>query len=83
MQSNYENTQHDGKGRVPTIPELFSFARERLRANYIFWTRAQNYSPKVLEFMNGLPAADGPARGLNPTCPQGLRVLCGVGAGGQ
>ena len=70
MQSNYENTQHDGRGRVPTIAELFAFARDRLRANYIFWTRAPNYYPKVLELMNGLPAADGQARGLNPTCPK-------------
>ncbi len=70
MQSNYENTQHDGRGRVPTIAELFAFARDRLRANYIFWTRAPNYYPKVLEFMSGLSAADGQARGLNPTCPK-------------
>lgn len=70
MQSNYENTQHDGRGRVPTIAELFAFARDRLRANYIFWTRAPNYYPKVLEFMGGLSAADGQARGLNPTCPK-------------
>ena len=75
MQSNYENTQHDGRGRVPTIAELFAFARDRLRANYIFWTRAPNYYPKVLELMNGLPAADGQARGLNPTCPKAY-VLC-------
>ena len=70
MQSNYENTQHDGRGRVPTIGELFAFARDRLRANYIFWTRAPNYYPKVLEFMSGLSAADGQARGLNATCPK-------------
>ncbi len=70
MQSNYENTQHDGRGRVPTIAELFAFARDRLRANYIFWTRAPNHYPKVLEFMSGLSAADGQARGLNPTCPK-------------
>jgi hypothetical protein len=57
-------------GEYRSFGELFAFARDRLRANYIFWTRAPNYYPKVLEFMSGLPAADGPARGLNPTCPK-------------
>ena len=69
MQSNYDNTRHDGQGRVPTIPELLAFAQDRLRANYIFWTRAPKHYPKVLELMNGLPAAGGPARGLDSTCP--------------
>ncbi|MCS6319495.1 MAG: glycoside hydrolase [Nitrospira sp.] len=70
MQSNYDNTRHDGQGRVPTIPELLAFARDRLRANYIFWTRAPKHYPKVLELMNGLPAAGGPAGGLDSTCPK-------------
>jgi hypothetical protein len=82
MQSNYDNTRHDGQGRVPTIPELLAFARDRLRANYIFWTRAPKHYPKVLELMNGLPAAGGPAGGLRFDLPEGLRIVHGVGGGG-
>ena len=70
MQSNYGNTQHDGKGRVPTVAELLTFARDRLRANYIFWTRAPNSYSKVLDLMNGLPVAAGPSGGLDSTCPK-------------
>ncbi|HAP38807.1 MAG TPA: glycoside hydrolase [Nitrospira sp.] len=70
MQSNYDNTQHDGKGRVPRVAELLAFARDRLRANYIFWTRAPNSYSKVIDAMNGLPAAAGPSGGLDSTCPK-------------
>ena len=70
MQSNYVNTRHDGKGHVPAISELLSFTRDRLKANYVFWTRAPGYFPQVLETLNGLPATSGPAGGLDPTCPK-------------
>ncbi len=70
MQSNYVNTRHDGKGRVPTVSGLLSFARDRLKANYVFWTRAPGYYPQVLELLNGLPAANSPVGGLDPTCPK-------------
>ena len=69
MQTNYENTRHDKKGRTPTIAELYSFARDRLKANYIFWTRAPGYFPKVLEMLNGL-SQTGEAGGLDSTCPR-------------
>ncbi|SFE55456.1 hypothetical protein SAMN05428977_102031 [Nitrosomonas sp. Nm166] len=69
MQTNYENTRHDKKGRTPAIAELYSFARDRLRANYIFWTRAPGYFPKVLEMLNELGRA-GEAGGLDGTCPR-------------
>lgn len=70
MQSNYVNTRHDKMGRTPTIAELLSFARDRLKANYIFWTRAPDYYPQVLEMLNGLSATSDPAGGLDPTCPK-------------
>ncbi|MCW5800178.1 MAG: Glycoside hydrolase [Nitrospira sp.] len=70
MQSNYDNTRHDGTGRVPTVAELLTFARDRLKANYIFWTRAPNSYSKVLDVMNGLSASTGLSGGLDATCPK-------------
>ncbi len=69
MQTNYVNTRHDKKGKTPTVTELFAFARDNLKANYIFWTRAPNYFPQVLQMLNELgPVGD--AGGLNSTCPK-------------
>jgi|CXWL01.1.fsa_nt_gi hypothetical protein len=69
MQTNYETTRHDKKGRAPSINELYFFARDNLKANYIFWTRAPKYYPQVLEMLNGLDQTGG-AGGLNTTCPK-------------
>ena len=68
MQTNYASTRHDKKGRAPSVAELFAFARDKLKANYIFWTRAPNYFPKVLEMLNDLDQS-GAAGGLDATCP--------------
>ncbi len=70
MQSNYENTRWDGTGREPTILELLTFARDKLKANYIFWTRATGYYPKVLAILNESNQTSDPAGGLDPTCPK-------------
>ena len=69
MQSNYVNTRHDNRGRAPTVAELLAFARDKLKANYIFWTRAPGYFPKVLEVLNGLGQTD-ETGGLDATCPK-------------
>lgn len=70
MQANYENTRHDGKGRVPTIAELLSFGRDQLRANYLFWTRAPGHLQQVLEQMRRIPLQGNPSGGLDATCPK-------------
>lgn len=70
MQSNYENTRWDGKGHEPTILELLTFARDKLKANYIFWTRAPGYYPKVLAILNESNQTSDPVGGLDPTCPK-------------
>ena len=70
MQANYDNTRHDGKGRIPTIAELLSFGRDRLRANYLFWTRAPGHFQQVLEQMRQLPLQGSPAGGLDASCPK-------------
>lgn len=69
MQTNYVNTRQDKKGKTPSVTELFTFARDNLKANYIFWTRAPNYFPQVLQMLNELgPVGD--AGGLDSTCPK-------------
>jgi hypothetical protein len=66
---NFRNTQHDGKGYQPTLPQLLSFARDTLKANYLFWTRDQDFYPQVLELLNASAQRDKPAGGLDPNCP--------------
>ncbi len=70
MQANYDNTRHDGKGRVPTIGELLAFGRDRLRANYLFWTRAPGHFQQVLEQMRQISLQGNPAGGLDASCPK-------------
>ncbi|MGC3975494.1 MAG: glycoside hydrolase [Nitrospira sp.] len=70
MQANYDNTRHDGKGRVPTVAELLAFGRDRLRANYLFWTRAPGHFQQVLEQMQRIPLRGNPAGGLDAICPK-------------
>ncbi|AEJ01617.1 hypothetical protein Nit79A3_1809 [Nitrosomonas sp. Is79A3] len=69
MQTNYKNTRYDGTGHEPTVLELLTFARDTLKANYIFWTRDPAYFPKVLEMLNWKDQTSDPAGGLDPTCP--------------
>lgn len=69
MQTNYANTRNDKTGKTPTIEELLAFARDNLKANYIFWTRAPGHFPNVLQTLRNLPADD-PAGGLSTVCPR-------------
>lgn len=67
---NFTNTRWDGTGYQPTVSELLSFARDNLKVNYIFWQRAPDYYPEVLEMLNWSGQTKNPSGGLNPTCPQ-------------
>ena len=70
MPQNYKNTRHDGTGYKPSVRELFVFARDNLKANYIFWTRTQDGYPKVLAMLNSPSLASDRAGGLDTTCPK-------------
>lgn len=70
MQSNYANTRHNKTGRVPTIHDLLSFARDKLKANYIFWTREPNHYSRVLAILNEPEQTRDPAGGLSSICPK-------------
>lgn len=69
MQTNYVNTRPDKSGKTPTVEELLAYARDNLKANYIFWTRAPGYFPNVLQTLRSLPADD-PTGGLSTVCPR-------------
>ncbi len=67
--NNYLNTRRDGSGHKPTIPELLRFARDDLKANYIFWVRIANNHDEVLEVLNWRKQTSNPAGGLGRACP--------------
>ena len=69
MPQNYINTRHDGTGYEPTVWELLTFARNNLKANYIFWTRVPEHYEEVLQVLSWRKQTDDPAGGLNSTCP--------------
>ncbi|WP_293009018.1 glycoside hydrolase [Nitrosomonas sp.] len=66
---NYINTRGDKKGHVPTIQELLVFARDDLKANYIFWQRIPKYVNQVLEVMSFKTQRTTPSGGLKAACP--------------
>jgi hypothetical protein len=70
MHKNYMNTRNDGAGNVPTISEIFAFARDNLKSNYIFWTRNPKYYSKVLELLNEPDIVKDPFGGLSSVCPR-------------
>nr|WP_242447346.1 beta-galactosidase [Nitrosomonas supralitoralis] len=67
---NYLNTRGDKKGHVPTVQELLVFARDDLKANYIFWQRVPPYVDKVLEVMSFNSQKNTPSGGLKSACPK-------------
>lgn len=73
--SNYEDTRHDGSGYKPTVNELLAFGRDKLKVNYIFWTRSPGYYDKVLEMLRMQAQKSTPSGGLNSACP-GVFASC-------
>ncbi len=68
MSSNYRETIASGAwpSRKPEIGELLAFARNNLKANYLFWTRDPDFYWAVL---NRLKKKNDPAIELNDACP--------------
>lgn len=67
--ANYENAGSNFWSFQLTVPEILSYARDSLRANYIFWTRHPEYYPKVLELLNFGAQRSNPSGGLHLACP--------------
>lgn len=77
---DYLWTTHNKKadpGHKPTITELFEFARDSLKANYIFWERVfvggESYFKPVLEKLSEPEQKNSPAGGLNAACPSAYK----------
>lgn len=66
---NYRTTQWGKEGYEPSVSELLAFARDTLKANYIFWTRDPDYFWKVLQLLNKNQQKTTQAGGLNANCP--------------
>jgi len=70
---NYRTTRHGAKDNPPALEDLFGFARDRLNANYLFWTR--NVEPprrpyeQLLSLLRSERWDSGSAGGLSSGCP--------------
>ncbi len=67
--ANYEKNSSDFLSYELTVPEILSYARDSLRANYIFWTRHPGYYSKVLELLKFRAQSINPSGGLHASCP--------------
>jgi hypothetical protein len=70
---NYRSRRLGGPDDPPEIGELYAFARERLFANYLFWTRrlyvGDRPYDRVVEFLTSTKFPSDPAGGLADRCP--------------
>lgn len=73
---NYIAARHSGSAdEAPRVNQHYDFARNRLKANYIFWARPagrSRYFPQVLDILNQPELCADPADGLSKTCPSVL-----------
>jgi hypothetical protein len=68
---NYATTEQHGEFNPPKISELYAFGRNRLGANYMFWTRSKfgpSY-PQLLDFFRSSALPKDASGGLTSTCP--------------
>jgi len=65
---------NNSKGNfVPTVRQLLDFARDKLKANYLFWTRVTPTKYKeVINMIKNLDTKNDPAVKLIKTCPSML-----------
>ena len=70
---NYYTRRHRGPPDAPSVEELYRFARDKLKANYLFWTRRlvppEKPYARVLEMLDSPAFPKDPAGGLNTACP--------------
>jgi len=70
---NYIAARHGGStDEAPRVDQLYHFARDRLKANYIFWSRPADrsrYFPQMLDILNQPELRADPAGGLRKGCP--------------
>lgn len=73
---NYFARTHGGAYDPPSIDEIYQFARNELKANYIFWARyaTRNTWANVLAYVNEPGFAQDEAGGLASACPSAYDV---------
>lgn len=73
MSGNYKCSRADcnaSKGNfAPTVRQLLDYARDNLKANYIFWARDPKYFDKVNSMLSTLKKNNDPAVKLKTDCP--------------
>lgn len=71
---NYYTRRHRGPPDAPRVEELYRFARDNLKANYLFWTRRlvppEKPYARVLEMLDSPAFPKDAAGGLNTACPR-------------
>jgi hypothetical protein len=71
--SNYLTTVQNGPLNPPAISDLYAFGRNRLSANYMFWTRTFSGTPapypRLLDFFKSSAFPKDATGGLISTCP--------------
>jgi hypothetical protein len=67
---NFVDTRADGTGYKPSVSQLFAFARDKLKVNYIFWVRIPEYFDNVQQLLRQNAQSRNVAGGLNATCPK-------------
>lgn len=75
---NYYTRRHGGAPDAPSVEELYRFARDELKANYLFWTRRlvppEKPYARVLEMLSSPAFPQDPAGGLNTACPKAFQA---------
>jgi hypothetical protein len=73
---SYYSYQHAGPFAPPSVNSLYTFARDRMKANYIFWVpttdKPHNPWPKVLGMWASGSFPKNSSGGLPTNCPRGL-----------
>jgi Beta-galactosidase len=72
---SYSSSSHDGAYAPPAVSAIYAFARDRMKANYIFWTpittEAGNPWSKVLNMWSSGSFPNNATGGLSAKCPSG------------
>lgn len=67
QKKNFISTTNDGTGPKPTVEEIYSFARDNLKGDYVFITRQPEYVQDIYPFVDSIQADNGGLLGSNPS----------------
>jgi Beta-galactosidase len=77
--ASYRSYMHAGPFAPPPVTSLFAFARDKMKANYVFWvpdtSKPHNPWPKVQSMWASGSFPKSSTGGLNGNCPRGMRCV--------